>query len=180
MKTTTLAVAIIAAITPLGGCMLPKVNNMTAQQFKDSHTHVSRDDFEKTTRIETSRIFFPKKYSLPPNKAYFLNATKKDGEKAFYRIQLYSKNSMRSGGRVFWERAADQNGNKFSLESNGVDINDVFIEEWSSAQVSREYLESIRKTGITWRFYGRATATAPIDSQVVDGFLMKVDEIFRK
>ena len=158
----------------------PEIANMTPQQFKDLRTSVSRDDFEKTTRVETSKVYFTKGSPIP-KEAYYLIATKKDGEKIFYQLMLYSEYStLRGGGRIFWERAADQNGNNFLLKPSGVDVYETLIEEWSSAQVSREYLESIRKTGITWRFYGRVTSTALIQSQVIDGFLMKVDEVFKE
>ncbi|MDR0902070.1 MAG: hypothetical protein LBM92_04800 [Opitutaceae bacterium] len=182
MKITSSAIAIVATITLLGGCLsLPNVADMTPQQFKDLRTSVSRDDFEKTTRIETSRIYFSKGPLPLPREAYYLIATKKDGAEISYRLMLYSENSLQRGGRpICWERAADQEGNNFSLESNGVSVFKTLIDEWSSAQVSREYLEGIRKTGTTWRFYGRVTTTALIQSQAIDGFLMKVDEVFKE
>jgi hypothetical protein len=96
---------------------------------------------------------------------------------------LYSWRFM-SDGRAFWESAADRNGNKFPLEISNIKFkksNDIIpVTEWSGAQVSQEYLERIRKTGGTWRFYSKITATAPIDSHAVDGFPMKVDEVFKE
>ncbi|MDR0901355.1 MAG: hypothetical protein LBM92_01115 [Opitutaceae bacterium] len=180
MKIPSPSIAIVAAITLLGGCTLPKVSNMTPQQYKDSHIHVSRDDFEKTTTIETSRNYFTKNAPPNPSEAYCLIAQKKDGGAVFYEIMLYSKYSANRIGRVFWSRATDENGTEFSLKAAALDVDYPLIEEWCSAQVSREYLENVRATGIRWRFYGRVTTTARISPQVIDGFLMKVDEMFKE
>jgi len=175
MKTTLPAIAIIGASILLGGCITPNVSDMTAQQFKDKFTFVSRDDFKKITTVKSEEVRFTR-ISGVSRETYQLVATKKDGDNIFYRLKLHTDHK----GRVFWKSAVDQNGNEFSLETNDVSVSDLSVEEWCSAQLSREYLESIRKTGIYWRFYGSTETTAPMSPQAIDGFLMRVDEVFKE
>jgi len=181
VRATLPAIAIVAAITLLGGCKILfhefLVARMTAQQYKDQCIFVTRDDFKKTTSVETQLFnFYFKSNSY---EGYRLYSVKKDNGNVVYGLDLYTSYGR---GWAFWNNAADQNGNEFSMKQlKTIRSESGKTEEWASAQLSREYLESIRKTGITWRFYGRSiTAQATILPQIVDGFLMRVDETFKE
>ena len=193
MKTTLSAIAIIAAVTFLGGCytIFPKLDpaNLTAQQYRDKHTSVSRDDFKKLTIVKSSTVdlsFELLAVRLVTSDCY-LSAEKRDNAKAFYWINLDT--SLNKEGNIdpksisiSWESVADQRGNEFPLQEGSTSYwrkdGTTWVDESYYAEVSREYLESIQETGIVVKFYGkRTTRTATIYPSLIKGFLMRVDEV---
>ena len=155
---------------------LPNATDMSAQQYKDSLTFVSRDDSNKTTTVKTGKIYYHLTDSL--TEYYQLIATRKDEGEILFEIVTYSNRTPPD----FLERVVNQNGDEFPMkEINTNPTGDAIMGESHSIQISREFLEGMRKTGITLKFYGKKVViTLSIWPQVVDGFLMRVDEVFKQ
>ena len=178
MKTTLPIIVIATAITLLSGCATP-VHKMTAQQFKDKKTYVRRDDFEKETTVFSMTHYFAGGRGPRWNEGYHFYAEKPDNGKISYTFVLLTGYT---GGWRFWKSATDQNGKRFSLQQYSTERGyDGQMWEWCAVDLSREYLESIRETGIAWRFYdaNSNTITTTLLPQIIDGFLMKVDEVLK-
>ena len=176
VRTTLPAIAIVAAITLLSGCA--NIEKMTALKFKDKCTYVGRDDFEKKTKVFTDTHIYVRGFPLWYEGYYFF-AQKRDNEEIDYQLIF---ETVYTGGWGFWKSAKDQNGKQFSLSRFQSGIYDTRMWERYAVHLSREYLEGIRKTGITWRFYRDSprTSTPTLLPQMIDGFLMRVDETFKE
>ena len=157
---------------------------MTVQQCKDSFTHVSRDDYKKETVVHTSANILAYEPSDQLSvKSFRLQAVKEDSsKKVSYRLTLKTCHARTA---IYWKSVVDRNGRAFSLEGYAEyekdhNIDTILVTEYYYAELSREYLESIQETGIHMRFYGVITRDAYMWPQVIQGFLMRADEEFKK
>ena len=142
-------------------------------------THVTRDDFKKITMIKSPDMIFGGDNFVDIYR-YNLCAERKDGEeKPTYYLMLFTQRGYEQSW-AFWESAADQNGKEFKLNNECREVYTAgIVQELSTADVGREYVEALRKSGIGWRIYGqRATKEFVIAPNLAAGFLQKCDETF--
>lgn len=167
------AMLTLVAAVLLGGCISSVRTDMIQRQDANGvaeRCKLTRDDFKKLRHLESPDIAFTT--SENGSYQYWLSATLTDDGEAYLRLHL---RTIRRDW-FFWRDAADSNGTRFPLTRDGTDVGrgGITLEQYST-RLSRDYLETVRD-GIDWRFYGeRGSITAPIPSNLIQGFLARVD-----
>ena len=151
-------------------------NEMTAQQHKDTSTFVSRDDSQKTTTVKSSQLYTEDTGFLREYHQFI--ATKKDDGTVSYEIICYSNRTPPD----LFEKAVDKNGNEIPLKEIKTSVTkDGITEKWHSVQVSRDFLENMRRAKTPMTLYSKTISfKLTTEPQVVDGFLMRVDEALKE
>jgi hypothetical protein len=145
----------------------------SSQDFAD-HTHLLFDKYKKTYTVDgykfTVKEFPPTGHSEEINLEAFLHEGMDDV------IYLAVNCGMESWS--FFDGATDFNGNELKVDivSRNLISGDLVIER-VAVNLSREYLESMKESGLNIRLEGkRGNQTVKVPSAYIIGFLEKYDQ----
>ncbi len=133
---------------------------------------VERDDFNKTVRV-----FCPKIQG--DNVSEYLEFSRlTDAEGQLHWFVMLRTRRDTDDGWAMWATVSDEHRVEFKLRQQDNDMKSGWLIEECSATLSREYLDSVKKTGIKWRVYGKnVTKDWAIPAALVQGFLKRCDTL---
>lgn len=147
-------------------------------------TVVKKDNFKKTTLIHTIGVVYADNRMSLDQSSYSLEARMNDGEtEPRFFVALETMRSQKRDWAI-WREAFDEDGNKFPIDNDErkaipvPQVQDMALQEISTAPVTREYLERVKSKEIKWKIYGDSTSEQfTLSSKLVEAFLIKCDQV---
>jgi len=162
---------------------LSALDKTTAAEIAKS-TEVKRDNFKKTTTVETDGIRYIKSKTSLDMSTYWLFASLKDGD-AQVEFSVFVE-TIRPSEKDWanWHEAFDDGGEKFPLNREDAkavpvkSLGQIALREIANAKVTREYLEKAKAKPLVWKIYGQnCDENFTITANLVEGFLLKCDKV---
>ena len=164
----------------LAGCQTQPPIDWNNPSVTESRVSVTHDDFDKTTRVSGPYLEIGAGYR--DGNEIFLRAWKR--RSGYEHFQIYIIRHYIAKDPYSFSYAYDSNGNRFDVAKIDFDvlyiISDLEIKysEDFGIDVSRDYLESSFKTGISLKLYGRKhSEIISIPGGYVQGFMSKFDQV---
>ncbi len=171
---------LLLGLSLLGGCAIPERTSSLVRAAITGGSSTIRDDQTKCTVFESSKVYLGEGSSLFDAKNYYrydLRAVKPDIGEVRYLLVL---NNLGLNDWVFWDSAADQNGKQFKFSDDDRDVHGRGTPtETVVVSLSRDYLDSIKASGATWKIIGRYNnSELEIQARLLAGFLQSSDAQF--
>jgi hypothetical protein len=174
---TNLIIASLAFSVTLTGCAIPEPVNWNDPNTVSTRTVINHDDFKKVTNYRGPDIAsgFTALYT-----ALFLRAWKND-KTGDVQYQIYDR-EWYSGDWRFYDTAYDSNGNKLDVtvidrKVNECERSKCYYHEDLGLNVSRDYLEKSRESGVKFKVSGKGgEAVEFLPPGYIQGFLSTIKQ----
>jgi hypothetical protein len=168
------------------GCATRPIENFSVNEVVGMSA-AGRDEFRKFSWVKSPLVSIPGIRDvldiadpLPQGK-WQLSAEKSDGAtNVNYFLTFRLVGGYRTGGWAFVKEAYDRDGKRFVVRDLAKDVDGSLVYEVYGLTLDHDYLESARQAGKELKLFGRREIRFSVPTNVVDGFLNKVDQTFRQ
>lgn len=168
----------VLALVLLCGCAGGPQPHQYASEQVQQMSKVEYDDFTKLTHVNSPIILDNANWAAQTS--WQLRAHQKANEEPQYFIRIACE-AAPSVSWAFFESAFDREGTKHDLVRAKSEVsNQAWVYEVYVCPITREYIEKLSNAPMDWKCFGRRTYTFTIHTNVVAGFIAKVDATFSK
>jgi hypothetical protein len=158
----------------LAGCASTPVERVPSATVSDMSTRI-RDDFKKINGVMGPKVTIPKRGGVSMDQWQLSAEWHDDGATTNFFITFRIVSGRIDGGWAFLKEAYDNDGTRFPVTEVSSRAEGALTWELCDAKLSRGYLESAASSPKQFRLYGRRQIDVQIATNVVQGFLAKLE-----